>query len=229
MKQAQTANAPKRSPPALDPESPGLIQPWKDFCAKGWISELTLKKTPFGWNTTCQVPSHVSEEAAGKDIALGAAKQLIITAGLWSPKGPKAKSDNQQALPKKSLVPEDFLDKSKLAERAKAVALALTDTVARGRIGSLKLMHEGVDTFDKWWSGALPPMKTRIFMDEKHHKKLTDADHLLFASVVTQCPFRGSVPTPSGDEEEGGASAAPAAKPQGRTGTPPKPNGNSKA
>jgi len=194
-----SANSKRAPPPALDPENPGLTQPWKDFSSKGWIQDITIKKTPFGWNMTCQVAASVNTEAAGKDIALGVAKQLIVDAGLWTPKGPKAKAgkDSENPLPKKSLVKDDFKDPGKLASRAAEVASALRDTTARGRIGSLKLMLEGVDTFEEWWRKAPPSSKVRLLMDEKHFKQLTDTEHLRFSEVVVSCPFRGAVPAPA--------------------------------
>jgi hypothetical protein len=201
------ANASKaRVPPALDPESPGLTQPWKDFSNKGWISEMTLKKTPFGWNCTCQVSPLVSKEEAGKDIAFGVAKQLIIVAGLWTPKGPKVKNEKKEnELPKKTIVQTEVVEgaEKELLLRAQAVAGALGDNVARGRIGSLKFMREGIDTFDSWWKVAPAAMKSRLFMDEKQHKLMSDQQHELFARVVSRSPFRGSVPSPSSKEEDG--------------------------
>lgn len=149
-------------------------------------------------------------EGHGREaLPAGMAKHFIIESGLWSPKkigGSKADKKEAVQLPKKSLVPKDLkadeTNDSDLKDRAVAVAEALTDTVARGRIGSLKYMRKGVDTFEKWWANAQPSMKTRVLMDGKHHAALTAADHARFASVVTTCPFRGPVPTPTEEEEE---------------------------
>jgi len=151
------------------------------------------------------------------------AKHYIIESGLWSPaKTQKTKDGSTKAiqLPKKSLVKDDLdgavTNDADLIKRVSAVAEALTDTVARGRIGSLKFMRAGVDNFEKWWSVAPAESKTRILMDEKHHKQLTDAHHARFASVVGKCPFRGPVPTPTEEEEEGKP------KPAVNGGSPPK-------
>jgi hypothetical protein len=208
-----------------------LTQPWKDFVSKGLITELNVKFTPLGAQISCQVATSLKKEGDGPaELPIGEAKQRIIAANLWTPKGrEKGSGPKEDLLPKKSLVKKDFEggDQEKLARRAKAVALALTDTTARGRIGSLKLMHEGVDTFDKWWSGAEPKYKTRLLADSKHWKEFTPAEHLALAKALPECPFRGVVPTPSAEEDEDEGTGKPkpqAAKPEGSR-TPPKKNG----
>jgi hypothetical protein len=185
------------------------VQPWKDFISKGWITSLKVEFSPLGVHIVSEVQTSLKKEndpATG--IPIGDAKNRIIEAGLWTPKGSKAQSSKiEGALPKKSLVKSDFeADKlDKLPDRVKAVALSLGDTTARGRIGSLKLMAEGVDDFDKWWKKASGKSKARLLTDSKHFETLTDVDFAAMAERVTQCPFRGPVPTPApeGSDEDG--------------------------
>lgn len=198
-------------PPALNPEQPALTQPWRDFVSRGFITSIEVKFTgnstnvAFGVGPLVRVPEGLPREG----LPAGMAKHYIIESNLWSPKGIKQKTGSQKEsvqLPKKSLVTRDLkaaeTSDEDLRIRASAVAEALTDTVARGRIGSLKFMRKGVDTFEKWWRGAPAEMKTRLLMDQKHHAAASQSDHIRFAEVVTTCPFRGPVPTPSEEEEE---------------------------
>jgi hypothetical protein len=176
----------------------------------------------------------VKPDIVNDDIPLGVAKQLIIDAGLWTPKGPKNRDGKKidNPLPKKSLTKEDFKDPGTLVSRTAEVASALKDTTARGRIGSLNLMLEGIDTFEKWWTAAPPSSKTRLLMDEKHYKQLTDVEHLRFSEVVTSCPFRGAVPAPApegdgaDDSEDEDPPRPPPSRAAGQT-SPPAGNGRS--
>jgi hypothetical protein len=225
------SGAPSRRapPPALNPESLALVQPWKDFVSKGLITELIAKFTPMSTEVYCQVNPSLSKEGDNPTgIPIGEAKGRIIEGGHWTPRGQSKPKDgsNKELLPLKSLVKKDFDGKNKqeLAKRAKAVALALTDTTARGRIGSLKLMREGIDTFDKWWRGAPPEWKSRLLSDSKHYKELDEEDHIALAECLPESPFRGTVPTPSPEEEETKKQAKPVAQgstPERRA-TPPK-------
>jgi len=216
MQNANTVNnnTAKRAslPPALNPEQPALTQPWRDFVSRGFISKIELHFTGNATFVGFDLgPLVKTPEGQGRTaLPAGMAKHFIVESGLWSPKqfGGKKPGDKKDGvqLPKKSLVPKDLkadeTSNDALKARASAVAEALTDTVARGRIGSLKFMRKNVDTFEKWWAGAPAQMKTRLLMDGKHHASLTAADHSRFASVVTECPFRGPVPTPTEEEEE---------------------------
>jgi len=103
----------------------------------------------------------------------------------------------------KSLVKRDFEagNLPNLATRAKAVALALGDTVARGRIGSLGFMSPKATTFEEWWKVASPKAKTRLVSDDRHWKEFTDDEHRAIARALSPCPFRGPVPTPKEEEE----------------------------
>lgn len=223
-------------PPALNPEQPNLTQPWRDFVSRGFITEISVKfsgnSTSVGFDLGPQVK--VPEGQGRTNLPAGMAKQFIIDSDLWSPKGNQkngSKKVEKVQLPKKSLVASDFdpskTDDKALKARVSAVAEALTDTAARGRIGSLKFMRKDLDTFEKWWAAVPAPSKTRLLMDGKHHAGLTVADHARFASVISTCPFRGPVPTPSEEEEE---DAVPAANGSPKTAarpptTPPKPAG----
>jgi len=205
MANAPAQNANRRPPPpALNPESGALTQPYKDFVSKGWITELNPKFTPLGYTCSCVLGDMVAGKPAGQ-VPMGVAKEAIIKSGLWSPKTKDSKNgkSKEQARPAKSLVKKDFEDgAAKIAERIVTVSGNLSDTTARGRIGSLKLYLEGADTFDKWWNVAPASSKVRLFTDQKHYKDLTPAEHELFVQAVPRCPFRGTVPTPSEEEED---------------------------
>jgi hypothetical protein len=221
---AQPSASTKRAPPpALNPESAALLQPWKDFVSKGLISTLRVEFTPMGVTCSCTVSGSLYKDTDPVGgIPLGEAKSRIIDAKLWTPRGAQGKvkdGPKENLLPKRSLVKADFsVDNiEKLPQRALAIASALGATTARGRIGSLKLMSEGVDTFEKWWIRADPVSKTRIFSDAKHHRDFTAQDHAAFAAVVPGCPFRGSVPTPNPEDGEEDEEPVP---PQKRNGSP---------
>jgi hypothetical protein len=222
-KETQSATKTSRAPPpALDPERCGLTQPWKEFVAKGYVTSLKVEFNPMGTNIFVHVNASLQKETETDTtkIALGEAKERIIAAKLWAPKGAKSKTGDKKDginLPKKSLVKGDFSGTAEtLKARALAVAKALGDTTARGRIGSLKLMLEGVDTFEKWWVDAPDSSKSRLLMDAKHHNDLTSDDHSSLARVLVGSPFRGSVPTPSEDGEEEDEEPIPA-KGKGQT------------
>jgi hypothetical protein len=222
-KSTTSATARRAPPPALNPESPGLVQPWKDFLSKGWISSLRVEFTPLG-SKVLALPGHssimTSDPAELEGLPLGVVKERIVKAGLWTPKGSKASpGKTEQALPLRSLTKRDFEGDAinNLQARAEAVAKALTDTVARGRIGSLKLMIEGVDTFETWWKRAPHRDKSRLLTDGKHFEQLTDADHAALAARLTSCPFRGSVPTPTHEETDDEEEPKPPTK---RNGSP---------
>jgi hypothetical protein len=191
----------------LDPEKPELVMPYKEFVGRGWMT-YSLTGNKLSTTLTCEVP----EAIAGKGkpctgLSASEAKALIVEAKLWVPKGPKDKADKNKsapAKPKKTLVPEDFKEGPEaVKKRATEVAGVLTATVAKGRIGSLKLMIEDCDDFESWWQEAESKNKLRLFMDGKHLAKLSD-DHINGFSTIMgkSCPFRGSVPTPSPEEEE---------------------------
>jgi len=227
---AQTSAPAKRAPPpALNPESCALVQPWKDFLSKGYITELNVKFTPTGEMHSCKVITSLQKEGEGNaDIPVGDAKARIISAGLWTPKVPEKGGDKKKGdlLPLKSLVKRDFDEKDpkKFATRVLAVAKALGDTTARGRIGSLKLMTEGIDTFEKWWEVANPAHKARLLTDAKHFKEFTRDEFVLIANSIPECPFRGSVPAPTPEEEDEEEKPTAPAKP-GESGSPKNKNG----
>jgi len=89
-----------------------------------------------------------------------------------------------------------------LLARANAVAKAVGDNTARGRIGSLRFMRDGVDTFEEWWSGASPNEKARLITDKKHLDSFQDSWVIRLSDIMDKCPFRGPVPKPSEEEEE---------------------------
>lgn len=195
-------------PPALNPESAALVQPYKDFIQKGFITTLVVEFTPMGVGVRCRIRADLRKngEDANTDIAIGDAKNRIIEKNLWTPgnKGSKAPAKDSNVAPKKSLRLEDFsLTDSQLVARAKAVAAALGDSTARGRIGSLNLMVEGVDKFEDWWKSAAPSEKTRLLSDKKHHDTFAEKDHFRLNGLLSVCPFRGPVPsTPEEEEKE---------------------------
>jgi hypothetical protein len=204
-------NGTRGPPPALNPETAALTQPWKDFVSRGFITKLNVSFSPMGITVECKVqPSLLKTgENAETVIAIGEAKNRIIEAKLWAPKGAKQeKGDgkNKEALPAASLTKRDFEDDNdnNLYTRAIAIAKAIGDQKARGRIGSLNLMMEGVDTFESWWDNSTPREKTRILSDKKHHDELTVEQIVRFGTIFNDkpCPFRGPVPKKEQEEEE---------------------------
>jgi len=230
----QKGKATRAPPPALNPESCALVQPYKDFVSKGFIQALRVEFTPLGVRIACSVRADLRkpEEDKNTEIAIGDAKSRIIEKNLWTPgnRGSEKAKEQKQTPPKKSLVKEDFLKSDQyLLDRAKAVAEALNDTTARGRIGSLNLMVEGVDTFEEWWKSAAPTEKSRLLMDKKHHETLIDAEHVKLSELMKVCPFRGPVPTHTSEEEEteqkpkeGSPKTSQALVPQKKKGSPSK-------
>jgi len=194
-------------PPALNPESCALVQPYKDFVSRGFISKLAVEFTPLGVAVCAFLRSDLRKDGETSEtrVSVGDAKQRIIDANLWTPRGKQGSGGNpkKDLLPKKSLCKEDFNgDNDSLFARATAVAGALGDTTARGRIGSLKMMIEGVDTFEDWWSGASASEKVRLLSDKKHHDLFSEGELTRVSALLTRSPFRGTVPSPSEEEEE---------------------------
>jgi hypothetical protein len=205
----QDANARRAPPPALNPESCALVQPWKDFIGKGFISLMRVEFNPMGNSIKCSVSSDLQKNGDPGDgfIPIGEAKSRIIEAKLWSPRdkaGSKKNGDKSSNLPKKSLTKDDFEAKSEeeFLQRVLAVAKATGDTTARGRIGSLKMYIEGCDTFEKWWDSAAPAEKSRLLTDKKNHESLSEQQHIAVGRVLSKCPFRGSVPVQGQEEDE---------------------------
>jgi hypothetical protein len=195
-------------PPALNPESVAVVQPYKDFISKGFITKLVIELKPMGTHVSCSVRDDLQNagETNNTMIAVGDAKQRIIDKNLWTPgnKGSKkVTADQSKISPKRSLCKEDLLlSDEKLIARALAVAKELGDTVARGRIGSLKFAVEGAKTFDDWWSGASIGEKTRLLTSKAHHESFTKEQHARLIKLLPQCPFRGPLLTSSEEEEE---------------------------
>jgi len=182
-----------------------------------------------GTHGTCTLRNDLLKD--GEDsktkIAVGDAKNRIIEAKLWTPgnKGAKGTTEPKNASPKRTLTKEDFaLTDEKLLARALAVASALGDTTARGRIGSLKFTIEEAKTFDEWWSDVGSPFeKTRLLMDKKHHESVTADQQRKLCSLVVNCPFRGPLLPPSdeeGEEEEDPEPTREAPKPKASLQTP---------
>jgi len=175
-----------------------------------------------------EVPSGQTRENLGP----GQAKQLIIDSGLWSPgqRGKKSGSGKSETdLPKRSLCPKDFEGTSdaKLLGRIQAVAREIGSEKAKGRIGSLRLMIAGQDTFQKWWTAASSEDKTRLLTDKKQYDQLQAAFRARVGVVCSQCPFQGTVPTPApleeGEEEDQDEEEEePQRKPASRVSSPRK-------
>lgn len=199
-------NEKTRQPPALNPESPRLVQPYAHFVQMGW-AEYKLSATASTLKSTFSLNAVLLEgnETVGLEISPAQLKERVVLKKLWSPKGNTSKKDKEDdPLPKRSLVKKDFEggDKKKLLERVVAVATALGSDNARGRIGSLNLMRDGITAFDKWWSVAPGSAKAKLLADGKHWKQFTRSETDLLGSVSSNCPFRGTVPTPKEEEKE---------------------------
>jgi hypothetical protein len=194
-------------PPALDPERPTLVQPWREFQSRGWVqvfyhgSDLSVE---------CKIlacPPILTQDEKGKEVYLGAAaaKQRILDLGLWSPvkKGGKAKASKGTELPKKSICKKDFEGNDQsLLSRARSVANTLGETTAAGRIGSMHLSRKGKDTFQSWWDGTGADRKARLLSDKKHYDSLSREDKERLDTVLADCPFRGDRVVPTQEEEE---------------------------
>lgn len=210
---AATAKSSLKSgpPPAFNPERPELVQPYRLFVQKGWIS---LEFHADGMKFSCECfpgPALFKEgevrPTERKAYPASVLKDKIIEMKLWTPreKGIKAKKDKELALPIRSLTESDFDVKTSdeaFLKRVAAVAAAIGDTRARGRIGSLQLMVEGVNTFEEWWRVAPNKSKALLLMDGKRVNQLTPTDGSRLGRLVVQCPFRGTVPSPSEEAEE---------------------------
>lgn len=191
----------KALPAALNPEAPALVQPYKEFVARGWITSWKCGGNSLMLTWECDV----SEDLGGKThISAIEAKRLIEEKGLWSPKGGKNQSQKkEQPKPAKSIVVDDFNgNDTQLLARARSVANALGPETARGRIGSHKLYKQGIDAFPKWWENASGDEKCRILTDRKHYDKLSSVHKSRLGGLFTDCPFRGTVPTPATEEED---------------------------
>jgi hypothetical protein len=190
-------------PPALDPERPELVQPWRQFASEGLIEKLVFTRTPMG--TECIV--HVNPDLLGlradqKEVSPGVAKKAIIEKELWTPKGNKAPGSKttKDALPKKSICLKDFEgNDSNLLNRSNAVANVLGNETARGRLGSMGLQLPGVDQFETWWSRSSGAAKARLLTDKKKFEELNEKHFDRVQKIVVKCPFRGPVP-PKEDE-----------------------------
>jgi hypothetical protein len=229
MSQKQQNSKPNRPlPPALNPETPALVQPYKDFINKGWMT-MSIEFQTLGVQVKCRVSGDVNAAKSGTDLSPGQCKELIIASGKWTPptkKGTKTTGDTKGPdKPKKTLVVEDWgVSSEYLLNRAKAVAEALGSTVARGRISSCDLMVAGVDTFAEWWKVAEPFEKSRLLVDGKHHKMLSDAQHKALSDVLgDECPFLGPIPTPpkkeKAQEQRGGSPTSPPGKGKAKEGS----------
>lgn len=198
---------PRAPPPALNPEACALVQPYKDFVGKGFICSIAVEFNPMGVQVHCTLRSDLLNVGEDKNtkVAVGDAKQRIIDKKLWVPsnRGAKKTAETTNLMPKRSLTKEDFnLSDEKLVTRALEVSKALGDTVARGRIGSLKFAVEGADTLEKWWSGASVGEKSRLLSDKKHHDSFTAEEHKRLSNLLRESPFRGSLLSSPEEEDE---------------------------
>lgn len=197
-------------PPALDPERPALVQPWREFQGRGWLevfyhgSALSVEM-----KILALAPILTEEEkASGSRVYLGPqeAKQRILDRKLWEPKARKAKGGEKIIeLPKRSICKKDFEGSDEaLLSRARSVANTLGDRTAAGRIGSMELTRKGKATFAEWWNGAGANRKARLLSDKKHYESLTREEKQRLDTVLSDCPFRGdgAVPTEAAEPEE---------------------------
>lgn len=193
-------------PPALDPERPELVQPWRTFVNQGLVKSVKFERTPIGMTCVAVVdPQLLGLEEHQTEVSPGLARDAILKKGLWIPpaKGGKQGSDskNKEALPKKSICLKDFEgNDASFLNRARSVANTLGAQTARGRVGSMELQIEGCDQFDSWWKAASGKAKARLLTDKKHFDEMTDSHFARVDKVIEQCPFRGPVPTTEKEE-----------------------------
>lgn len=183
-----------------------MVQPYDHFVMMGWC-DYRLTRTSSTIKSVF-IPAAIlleDGESEGLEFSPTQLKERVLAKKLWSPKGKTAPGGKkEQELPLRSLVKKDFegADKDKLAKRAAAVATALGSDNARGRIGSLGLMSKGLNSFEKWWAAAPPLPKAKLLSDGKQWKQFTKSELDLLGAAVTNCPFRGTVPTPHEEEEK---------------------------
>jgi hypothetical protein len=163
---------------------------------------LSVNLSALDKRVVARVTQQVDPERCSEDLSAAQAKAIIVEKGLWTPKGAKPNSvGSGEARPKRSLTADDFKDgPSKVRARTLAIAREQTDTVARGRIGSMGLMIPGCNTFEKWWNQADSESKLRLFTDKKHFDSIPSPARSHFHEAVPVCPFRGTVPTPQEEE-----------------------------
>lgn len=196
-----------RAPPALNPEQVALVQPWKDFVSRGLISKLSVDFTPGGTQVSISLSDQVPVPQGGRDLLPpGRAKQLILDSGLSSLKkgNQKNKETKGQPAPVRSLWAADADDVDNLETRIKAVAMKLGSSVALGRIGSLKMHFEGVQSFEDWWSLAQPDQKVKLVMDDKHWKATSAEQAAVILGKLGEVgsPFRGPLPIKSQNDKK---------------------------
>lgn len=192
----------KRPPPALDPESPRLVQPYQSFIDHGW---MTISVSFEAGKLITQVNVIIPGSSPVPVPTAVLAKEKIIEAKLWTPRDRKVKGgpEKKDPLPRSSLCVKDMdLDENELKSRIAEVAKAIGSDTARGRIGSLRMAKADCETFDQWWSDATPPEKVRLLSDGKHHKLFTRAHFVKLQPLLVKAPFRGSVPLPPKEEED---------------------------
>lgn len=210
---------PVKSPAALNPEQPALTQPWKNMLSRGLIEKIEVSFTPLGTSIAFTLAAHVPvpDGTSREKLAPGVARQLIADSGLDNPKKQKATKPNEQPQPLRSLTELDAKDDKNMVSRIAAVAAKIGNTAACGRIGSLKLFKDGVTDIESWWKVASNTERVQLLTQEKYFKQMsTESINTLGAAAAKNCPFRGSVPTPSKEEEP----AAP--KKETKPSTPPK-------
>jgi hypothetical protein len=182
-----------------------IVQPWRDYLSRGLILEITSKFTPTGTSILMTVSETLKlpEGVDRSQVPPGIVKSAIQESGLMPARGKGKNSGKaeEQPLPIRSLCARDLDDVSKLGARVASVAEKIGPTAAAGRIGSLKLYIKGQDTFEGWWKAASSESKIRLLTTEKNYKELTEGQKGLLSSYLGQCPFRGSVPTPSEEEQ----------------------------
>jgi hypothetical protein len=190
-------------PPALNLESPALVQPFKEYVSKGLVT-VKVTFSPMGCTVECIPQGAIRREGEGETTVLpyGVIRERIEESGLASNSKKRTGGRTQvQPQPLKSLCLEDFEDgnNERLKLRIRQVATALGPDVARSRIMTHKINSAGHDDFESWWSAADFSHRARLLVDERHAKKIGSENLKRLASLDYPCPFRGPLSNPQAE------------------------------
>jgi hypothetical protein len=215
---------------AVDPRNPLLVQPYKRLVDEGFVTSLTIKFTPMGVSSMCQVDSRVvsagSGLALGTDYPVAMIARLADEGNLIPKRGSKrgAKGPKAAQLPKKSLCKEDFSDSATLKKRAEEVTAACGSGGLVGRIGSAGLLPEKTVLFDQWWAVAAPVDRLVLLTTKDHREVITKNVGQAKAGPMLRalgCPFQDSLEvrvaaaTPAKEEAAAPKTPPPSAETKG--------------
>lgn len=186
-----------RAPPAaLNPDAPGLTQPFKDFVSRGLVS-IKVEFGPMGTKIGGTPYGLIRKEGESDStlLPLGEIKSRIEEAGVSNqrPRANGKKTTAKQPLPTRSLCKQDFESgEANLLHRIRAVGNSIGSDVARARILTAKANASGYESFDEWWIHANHDQRSLVLVDRKHAEEIGQSMSML-TELDIQCPFRGSL------------------------------------